>query len=198
MWPPTIARWYYRHAGPKDEFLAGVSGVGYMYPSVWADRLRDRRAAFQRVYNWTWRYMRKMDMKTLRVHQAFAGKAMQAQDIAKVAAALPHVTFLMPDYGWAGEKGYHHITYRLPSGQVVFRAGTNWTRNKAREIPYLVKQIRSHIGKTRPAFLSVFIVNWFNSMQGLHRLLKKLGPEYVDVTPSQLNTLYREAHPGAP
>ena len=68
----------------------------------------------------------------------------------------------------------------------------------AREISYLVKQIRSHIGKTRPAFLSVFIVNWFNSMQGLHRLLKKLGPEYVDVTPSQLNTLYREAHPGAP
>ncbi|WP_264317738.1 hypothetical protein [Acidithiobacillus ferriphilus] len=32
---------------------------------------------------------------------------------------------------------------------------------------------------------------------GMHRLyllLKALGPGYVDVTPSQLNTLYREAH----
>ncbi|MGC8624785.1 MAG: GxGYxYP domain-containing protein, partial [Phycisphaerae bacterium] len=191
---PTIARWYYQHAGAKDEFLAGVSGIGYMYPSVWADRLRDRQAAFQSVYRWTWRYMRKMDMKTLRVHQAFADKAKQVRDIAKVAAALPQVKFLMPDYGWPGEKGYHHITYRLPSGQVVFRAGTNWTRNKAREIPYLVQQIRAHVGKTRPAFMSVFIVNWFNSMHGLHQLLKTLGPEYVDVTPSQLNTLYREAH----
>ena len=191
---PTIAQWYYRHAGPKDEFLAGVSGVGYIYPSVWADHLHDRQAAFQSFYRWTGRYMRKMDMKTLRVHQAFANRALQVQDIAKVAAALPHVTFLMPDYGWAGEKGYHHITYRLPSGQVVFRAGTNWTLNKAQEISYLAQQIRAHIGKTRPAFMSVFILNWFNGMHGMHQLLKTLGPDYVDVTPSQLNTLYLEAH----
>ena len=30
-------------------------------------------------------------------------------------------------------------------------------------------------------------------MQGLYQLLQKRGPEYVDVTPPQLNVLYHEA-----
>ncbi len=192
---PTLAKWYYQHAGPKDEFLADVSGLGYMYPSVWAKRIQHRRAALATFYHWTWRYMRKMDMKTLRPHQAFArNNTMAMQDIAQAAALLPHVPFLMPDYGWAGEKGYKLITYQLPSGQVVFRSATNWTLDKAREIPYLVKQIRAHLGRTRPAFINVFIWNWGNGMHRLYLLLKALGPNYVDVTPSQLNTLYREAH----
>jgi hypothetical protein len=192
---PTLAQWYYQHAGSNNEFIAGVSGVGYMYPSVWANRLDNRQAAFQHFYHWTWRYMQRMDMKTLRVHQALArNNAMAMQDIAQAAAALPQVKFLMPDYSYAGEKGYHQITYSLPSGQVVFRAATNWTLNKPEEIPYLVKQIRAHLGATRPAFINVFILNWVMGMHRLSLLLKALGPDYVDVTPSQLNTLYREAH----
>ncbi len=191
---PTIAQWYYQHAGPKDEFLADVSGVGYMYPSVWANRLHDPQAALRSFYRWTWHYMRRMDMKTLRIHQGFANGHMQVKDIAKAAAALPQVKFLMPDYAYTGEKGYHRITYQLPSGQVVFRSGTNWTRNEAREIPYLAQQIRNHLGKKHPRFMNVFICNWFMGPHRLYRLLKTLGPDYVDVTPSQLNTLYHEAH----
>ena len=183
---PTLARWYYQHAGPKDEFLAGVSGLGYMYPSVWARRLRDRSGALKTFYRWTWRYMRRMDMKTLRLHQAYAPDMRRV--IATAAADLPGVRFLMPDYGWAGEK---RVTYVLPSGQAVFRAATNGTLDKAREISYLARQIRARAGATRPAFLNVFILNWVNGMHRLYRLLKTLGPGYVDVTPSQLNTLYR-------
>jgi len=191
---PTLAQWYYRHAGPNVEFIAGVSGIGYMYPSVWADRLDDRQAAFQQFYRWTWSYMQRMDMKTFRTHKAFApDNQIAMQDIAQAAAELPQVQFLMPDYGYAGEKGYHQITYPLPSGQVVFRAATNWTLNKPEEIPYLLKQIRAQVGTTRPAFINVFILNWAMGMHRLYLLLKALGPDYVDVTPSQLNTLYREA-----
>ncbi len=191
---PTIARWYYQHAGPKDEFLADVSGLGYIRPTTWASRLRDRKAAFQDFFDWTWRYMQRMDMKTLRPMQAWGRSTVDAPTIAKIAAALPHVKFLMPDYGLAGEKGYHHITYRLPGGQVVFRAGTNWTPNEAQEIPYLTRQIRAHMGKQRPRFMNVFICNWFMGPHRLYRVLKALGPNYVDVTPSQLYTLYCEAH----
>ena len=191
---PTVARWYYQHAGPKDEFLADVSGLGYIRPTSWATRLRDRNAAFQDFYRWTWHYMNRMDMKTLRPMQSWGRKNLDAPTIAKIAAALPRVKFLMPDYGWAGEKRYHHITYKLPSGQVVFRSGTNWTTKEAREVPYLVKQIRAHLGKKRPRFMNVFICNWFMGPHRLYRMLKMLGPDYVDVTPSQLNTLYREAH----
>ncbi|ACH84782.1 MULTISPECIES: GxGYxYP domain-containing protein [Acidithiobacillus] len=191
---PTLAQWYYQHAGSNNEFIAGVSGVGYMYPSVWAIRLDNRQAAFQDFYNWTWRYMQRMDMKTLRVHRAFArNNQMARQDIAKVAAALPQAQFIMPDYGYAGEKDYHRITYQLPSGQVIFRAGTSWQPD-TQKLPNLVQQIRSRVGATRPAFINVFILNWAMGMHRLYLLLKALGPDYVDVTPSQLNTLYREAH----
>ena len=195
---PTLAQWYYQHAGPKDEFIADVSGVGYVYPSIWANRTEYPHAALQRFYAWTTNYMRRMDMKTLRTHIAFAhvDDQIAMQNIAQAAAALPQVQFFMPDYGYAGEKGYHQITYPLPSGQVVFRAATNWTPNKAEEIPYLVQQIRAHVGATRPAFINVFILNWDMGMHRLYLLLKALGPDYVDVTPSQLNTLYREAHHG--
>ncbi|MCL5946379.1 MAG: hypothetical protein M1472_05950 [Planctomycetes bacterium] len=191
---PTLAQWYYQHAGPKDEFLADVSGLGYIRPTEWATRLRNPNAAFRYFYRWTWRYMQRMDMKTLRPMQAWGRKKLDVPTIAKIAAALPQVRFMMPDYGYAGEKGYHRITYQLPSGQVVFRSGTNWTRNEAREIPYLAQQIRNHLGKKHPRFMNVFICNWFMGPHRLYRLLKTLGPDYVDVTPSQLDVLYREAH----
>lgn len=196
---PTLAQWYYQQAGPKDEFFADVSGIGYMYPSVWADRLDDRQAAFQHFYRWTWSYMQRMDMKTIRLFNVFnrnIDNSMAMQNIDEVAADLPHVRFLMPDYSYARERGYHQITYSLPSGQVVFRAATSYTRDKANEIPYLVKQIRAQVGTTRPAFINVFIWAWGMGMHRLYLLLKALGPDYVDVTPSQLNTLYREAHHG--
>ena len=183
---PTLARWYYQHAGPKDEFLAGVSGLGYMYPGVWAQCLRDRSGALKTFYRWTWRYMRRMDMKTLRLHQAYAPDMRRV--IATAAADLPHVHFLMPDYAWAGEQ---RVTYMLPSGQAVFRAATSLTTDTARELSLLLRQIRARAGATRPAFLNVFIWNWGNGMHRLYRMLKTLGPGYVDVTPLQLNTLYR-------
>ncbi len=193
---PTLARWYYQHAGPNEEFLADVSGLGYIRPTDWAARLRHRNAAFRDFYHWTWHYMQRLDMKTLRTMQAWGRRKLDAPTIAKIAADLPQVKYFMPDYGWAGEKGYHRITYRLPSGQVVFRAGTNWTANAplVHEVPYLVRQIRDHMGKKRPRFLNVFICNWFMGPHRLYRMLKMLGANYVDVTPSQLYTLYCEAH----
>ena len=191
---PTLAAWYYQHAGPKDEFIGGVSGIGYIYPSVWADRLDHPHTALRRFYRWTGDYLRRMDMHTFRTHQAFTADNQDAmRDIAQAAAALPQVRFFMPDYGYADERGYHRITYSLPSGQAVFRAATSWTLDKPEEIPYLVKQIRAHVGATRPAFLNVFILNWAMGMHRLYLLLKALGPDYVDVTPSQLNTLYRSS-----
>ncbi|KAA8954310.1 hypothetical protein, partial [Mycobacterium sp.] len=189
---PTLAQWYYQHAGPKDEFIADVSGIGYIDPAVWADRLDDREAAFEDFYRWTWTYMQRMDMKTVRVIQSYApDNDKDMADIARVAAALPQVEFFMPDYGYAGEEGYRRITYQLPDGQVVFRAATRWTPDKAKETSYLVDQIRTRVAATRPAFINVFIWNWGMNMGGLYSVLKALGPDYVDVTPSELNALYR-------
>lgn len=179
---PTLVKWYYAHASPKDEFICDVSGAGYMYPPQWASRLTNQKQAFHAFYRWTWRYMQRMDMKTLRL------MGMNPASIARVGRALPQVHFLMPDYGYQGEKHYRQFTYTLPTGQPVFRAMT--FAHSARQT---AAQIRDRTGKHRPAFINVFVWNWQNNLPQLARTLKILGPRYVDVTPSQLAALYQQA-----
>ncbi len=178
---PTLAAWYYTHAAPDDEFLCDVSGVGYMYPSHWAESLRNRDAAFASFYRWTQSYMDKMDMRSLRLMNV------QPDDITRVGALLPISDFLMPDYGYSGETSYSAITYTLPTGQPVFRAVTGGNPNN------MAGEIRTRIGPTRPAFVNAFIVNWGLHLSTLKAMLADLGPDYVAVTPSQLNTLYRQS-----
>ncbi len=191
---PTIARWYFQHAKPHDEFLCDVSGVGYFYPPVWARRLADRNSAFRRVYRWTWRYMQRLDMPTLRLFLGSArGQTQERHVIAAVGRALPKVSFLMPDYGYSGEKHYSQLTYTLPTGQSVFRAATNSSFGPHWTVHDMVHQIHHWVGGRKSAFLNVFVWNWGASMHKLYRLIKALGPRYRDVTPTQLNTLYRES-----
>ncbi len=190
---PTLARWYYQHAGGNDEFFCDVSGAGYIYPPDWAGRLAHRRAALRTFYHWTWQYMKRMDMKTLRIMPEAGTSGVQDRaSIAEVARALPQVHFLLPDYSYQGARQYSHLTYTLPSGQAVFRAAVN-----GGGVKNLARQIRQRVGNIRPAFLNVFISPWDrNTLPELNRLMKKLGPGFVDVTPSQLDTLYREASAG--
>lgn len=181
---PVWARWYYDHATPNDEFLCDVSGVGYIYGPDWATALKDRDGAFAEFYHWTEQYMSRLDMRTIRLMNV------SAPDIAQAAHLMPDVRFLMPDYGNPGDKPYSALTYDLPGDQTVFRAITGADAGPER----LANQIRQRVGTTRPAFLNVFIWNWGSKLSDLKRIMELLGPEYVAVTPSQLHTLYRQAH----
>ncbi len=55
-------------------------------------------------------------------------------------------------------------------------------------------QIRARAGAARPAFVNAFIWNWGSTLGDLKKTLELLGPNYVAVTPSQLNALYRETN----
>lgn len=179
---PVWARWYYEQATPNDEFICDVSGVAYMYPPSWATALANRNAAFRYFYDRTQEYMGRMDMNTVRLMDV------RADDIARVGALLPTVRFLLPDYGFAGPTSYRALTYDLPTGQSVFRAVTSGSGPEN-----LARQIRQRAGATRPAFVNAFIWNWGSSLSDLKKTLEVLGPDYVAVTPSQLNTLYRKS-----
>ncbi len=179
---PVWARWYYEHAAPGDEFICDVSGVGYIYPPDWAAALRDRAGAHQSFYDWTQKYMERMDMRALRVMNV------DEDDVARVGQAMPKLPFLMPDYGYGGRRSYEQLTYTLPSGQSVFRAASyDGSPEK------MAADIRAHAGTARPAFVNAFIWNWGAKMPDLKKTLDALGPEFVAVTPSQLDALYRQA-----
>lgn len=179
---PDWARWYYEQATPNDEFICDVSGVAYIYPPSWGTALKDRDEAFRYFYGATQDYMEKMDMTTVRLMNV------DAQNIAKVGPLLPNISYLMPDYGFAGPTTYRELTYDLPTGQAVFRALSSGSGPQN-----FADQIRSRVGKARPAFVNVFIWNWGSSLSDLKKTLEILGPEYVAVTPSQLNELYRKS-----
>ncbi len=181
---PTIAQWYYDRSTSKDEFICDVSGAAYIYPPDYATALKDRPAAMSSFYDWTQRGMARMGMKTIRLMNV------RTEDIPQVGALLPKVPFLMPDYGWSGPTKYSEFTYTLPSGQPVFRAALEGQGQGPLE---KANRLRMRAGTARPAFLNAFIWNWGSSLSDLQSMLKILGPEYVAVTPSQLNDLYRQA-----
>jgi hypothetical protein len=111
-----------------------------------------------------------------------------SEDITRVGTLLPRVDFLLPDYGIQTGPSYADFTYTLATGQPAFRAITNGSGPQN-----LAEQIRTRAGFSRPAFVNAFIWNWGSSLGDLKKVLDLLGPEYVAVTPSQLNTLYRES-----
>jgi len=181
---PNQARWYYEHATPTDEFLCDVSGASYIYPPQWATSLADRPAAFAAFYKTTDEYMKRMDLHTIRLMET------DVPTTAMVGESMPDMPFLMPDYGWSGEPDtYDQYTYSLSTGQPVFRSITTSASAES-----MADQIRKRVGNVRPAFANVFIINWALKLKDMQRLLNLLGPDYVAVTPSQLNTLYRQAH----
>lgn len=179
---PTWARWYYENATESDEFLCDVSGAAYIYPPSWGAALKDRKAAMKWFYGKTQEAMIRMDMKTVRLMNV------KTEDIAEVAALLPETKYLLPDYGHAGPEKYDELTYTLPSGQSMFRAATNGSGPEN-----FAGQIRKRAGRNRPAFLNAFVWNWGSNLGDLKKTMEILGPEYVAVTPSQLDALYRQA-----
>jgi hypothetical protein len=181
---PTLAQWYYDRATPNDEFICDVSGAAYIYPPDYGTALHDRPAALRSFYDWTQNSMQRMDMKTIRLMNV------RTEDIPQVGALLPKVPFLMPDYGWSGPKTYSEFTYTLPTGQPVFRAALEGQGQGPQE---KANRLRRRAGNARPAFLNAFIWNWGSSMSDLKQMLDILGPDYVPVTPSQLNDLYRQS-----
>ncbi|MCW3061251.1 MAG: GxGYxY sequence motif in domain of unknown function [Capsulimonas sp.] len=178
---PNMVQWYYDHATPNDEFFCDVSGIGYIYPPDWATALKDRDDALTSFFGWTAKYMDKLDLKTIRHMNV------QPADIGEMGVHLPNTKFFVPDYGYAGEKGYDAMTYPLPTGQTVFRTVTG---GNPRE---MAAQIKERVGDRRPAFVNAFIVNWGTHLGDIKKRLDELGPNYVAVTPSQLNELYLKA-----
>jgi hypothetical protein len=181
---PNEAQWYFDNATPTDEFICDVSGVGYIYPSQFGAALTNRQDAMQTFYDWTTSYMRRLDEKTLRLMY------IDKPSIAQVGADLPKIKFLMPDYGWSGEgDNYNEYTYVLPTGQPVYRSITT-----SADADSMAAQIKKRVGAVRPAFINVFIINWSLKLADMRHMLDVLGPDYVPVTPSQLNSLFEQAH----
>lgn len=182
---PGIAQWYYEHAAPNTEFLADVSGVGYIQPENYGLAYADRDAVFSGFLGWTNKYMKKLDMGTLRTVSG------DDECLSRYVHGLPDAYAIFADMGsYSGRKGIDEMTYML-EGKPVFRAATSWRYGR----PGFLREVRMHVGEKRPAFVNGFVHCWTYS--DLEAICKSIYDEKDDdmvfVTPRQLEALYRQA-----
>jgi len=177
---PAVAEWYYDRQLPADEFIADVSGIGYVFPQTFGRRYQDRDKVLGGFLDWTSLYMGRMDQHTVRPH---GGDRSRMQDYAQHVRGL-HSIFA--DYGRRGLP--YDQANDFADGVPVFHAATLWNDDDQ----WFCDQIRRATEK-RPAFFNVFLHNWTFPMERIRRIQDLLGPDYVWVTPSQLAALYKEA-----
>lgn len=187
---PDVMDYYYTTAGPNDSFLAAVSGVGYTYPNVYGKRYRaaDRGRVFDGFLGLTDEYMKRMDLHI--VCPTGAG----LDEIRRYADRIPSLDAIFADYGKAVDN-YEDATHVTARNVPVFHAVGSWDPNGLgeKQINDMVNQIKTIVPpKSRPAFLHVFLCNWFWDLPALKDVLKRLGPEYVIVSPDELSAMYRQ------
>ncbi|MCL5283323.1 MAG: hypothetical protein M1330_01215 [Armatimonadetes bacterium] len=190
---PDIMDYYYRHATPNDDFICAVSGVGYMYPDVYAANYRNRQAVFDRFLGQTQKYMRRLDLNCIWLMGIESN-----QLLADYATQISHLQAVFPDYGRITGMTYQKADYRLGPSVPIFHALTASPSGVSREeaISAMVNQIRRMVARAKPpTFVNAFAINWTYSPGMLSEVAKKLGPDFVVVTPDQLATLYNEAYP---
>jgi hypothetical protein len=182
---PARAQWYFEHAGGKIEFLADVSGVGYMHPGGYGSAFTEAQLALDGFLDWTRRHMGRLGMQTLRPEQP------GNDTLARYAQQIPAMHSIFADMGrYSGRSGIEHLTYALPTGIPVFHAVTSWRYGKTG----MLREIREQVGKIRPAFVNAIVHCWtFNDLDILVGIYDARDKDMVFVTPTQLAELYRRA-----
>ncbi len=185
---PAVVDYYYSTATPNDAFLTAVSGVGYCYPDSYGVRYRNRERVFDEFLDITAKHMEKMGLE-----MAWIMGITRPQLMSRYAERIPNLQALFPDYG-RRLNDYPDAVYMTAKNVPVFHAVTGWRENITREeqIANLVSEVRSITPPERPAFLHIFICNWFFDLPMLEEILKRLGPDYVAVRPDHLAMLYKE------
>ncbi len=186
---PDIVDYYYGSATANDYFLGAVSGVGYTYPDLYGKRYRDRRRVYDGFLDQTADYMKRSDLRELWVMNAT-----RPDILSRYAERIPFLRALFPDYG--RRIGLNEEpTYPTARNVPVFRAVGRWRQDasRAERLKEVVADVRRMTPAERPAFLHVFVLNWFADLPMLQQIAKELGPDYVAVRPDHLAALWRQA-----
>ncbi|MEI6647955.1 MAG: hypothetical protein WCP12_18095, partial [bacterium] len=182
---PAVAQWYYEKGGSSTEFISDVSGIGYIQPQNYGTAFADRQAVYDGFLDWTGRYLKRLDMGTVRTVEG------KDEMLRQYARKIPDMHSLFADMGrYSGREGITNLTYTLPEGMPVFRAVTSW-RFGTNSFP---REIREQVGSVRPAFVNGFLHCWtYKDFELICKLYDERPADMVFVTPRQLAALYQQA-----
>lgn len=184
---PDIIDYYYSTASKSDTLIAAVSGVGYTYPQQYGKRYTTPSAVYDGFLDQSARYMKAMDLTA--INPSGVGPV----EIARYAERIPTLKAIFPDYG-KQVMSYPETTTVTAGNVPVFHAVTMWEPkgNREQQIEAVVAQVKAITPADKPAFLHVFICNWFFDLPALKEIQKRLGFNYEAVSPGSLAQLCRQ------
>jgi hypothetical protein len=188
---PDILAYYYDTATPADEFLAAVSGAGYCYPDVYGDEYgTGRRRILRGFLRTTHDVMAQADLSAV---NPFRGSRELYEEYAR---AIPLLGGILADYGRGVRPTYEQANYAVADGRVPVFRNLVCYGGEGDNITATVDEVRAVTPDVRPAFLHVFVINWWTTPADLVKVMEELGDEYVACTPSQFVGLWRQSRSG--
>ena len=193
---PAMAAYYARTATEQDEFVAGPSGAGYMYPSRWPGE--HLPVFLQRTGQW----MQQMNLKVLEVLDSnfwqnlslmlraiFAGTGM-ALIKRDLQERFAETLSFFGIHGLLSGAGQEKASWVIISDIPVYQ-----NLGLASSIDGTLAMIKraTSANQQRPYFLSVYVLAWRMTPSDLKHIVQQLGSEYEVVTPARLLTLVGKA-----
>lgn len=189
---PAMVAYYLSTASPADEFLAGPSGAGYMFPSHWPS---EHLSAFLQQ---TGRLMQAMNLTTLEVLDTdfwqssglpFLPNLRQTgMAFTDERCQRSFVQALVP-FGLRGlfsGAGLSSVGWKKIDGVPLYQ-----NLGLADSVTKTVQLIRAAVAahSQRPLFLNVYMLAWMITPSDLKQIVQQLGPGYQLVLPSTLLAL---------
>ena len=186
---PSMTDYYVRTATANDEFVAGPSGAGYMFPSRWPTAqlpaFLERTGQLMQRTNLT--LLEVLDSNflqslTLLLRAVLTGAGMALINKDRQQRFVQGLS-AFGVRGLLSGGGQGKASWRLIDGVPVYQ-----NVGIAKNVDAAVALIRQATTATvqRPYFLNVYVLAWTMTPSDLKQVTEKLGDEYEVVTPGRL------------
>ena len=195
---PPLAAYYMNSASPNDELVAGPSGAGYMFPSLWP---ADQLSAFLQQ---TGQFMQQMGLTTIELLDAdffqrtgipivssIVGSVMAVTDTAlqeQFASALQPYSLV----GILNGAGKSTPSWSFSHAGIPIYLNLGLASSVQQTISLIQNAVSAH--PARPLFLNVYILAWSMNPSLLKQVVQQLGATYEFVKPGELLAMLAQSN----
>ena len=180
---PSVIKHEYEIATKNDEFVCGVSGSGYVYPSEYVKAMQED--ALNKLVETTGEYMRRADLDYVEIldNEPFNNEVMEAY------ASNDNIDggFVLANYDYykqGGDIKYYNGKPFIGIGEAMWSDTPGRVAHRLNSLPV---DITSANGYT-----VVKVHCWTTAMEDLQRVLDRLDSNIEIVTPSQMMQLIKD------
>ncbi|GAC1379264.1 MAG: hypothetical protein NVS4B7_01410 [Ktedonobacteraceae bacterium] len=192
---PSMAAYYARTATDNDQFVAGPSGAGYMFPSNWPaaqlSAFLQRTGQMMQHMNLT--VLAVLDSNFLQSLSLFLRAILTGGGMALIRRDLQQrFAQELSRFGIRGVLsggGQSKASWRLIAGLPVYQ-----NVGIAKNVDEAVAMIQHAVAATsqRPSFVNIYVLAWTLTPSDLKQVAEQLGDEYEVVVPGMLLAMLNE------